>query len=131
APLQAMMAVSALVNGGILIPPTFLKRGEEEARSLGTRVIKPETSAMMRYLMRLNAEKGTATKAEVKGYYVGGKTRTAEKVGNGRYAHNKLLTTFTAVMPADAPRHPLLVLLDGPQGLPGNPKFAPPRWEPT
>src|SRR5262245_4111333 len=102
APLQAMMGVSALVNGGLLIPPTFLKRSEDEARSLATRVIKPETSAMMRYLMRLNAEKGTATKAEVKGYYVGGKTGTAEKVVNGRYAHNKLLTTFTAVMPADA-----------------------------
>src|SRR5262249_32670229 len=48
APLQAMMAVSALVNGGILIPPTFLKRSKAEAAALGKRVIKPETSEMMR-----------------------------------------------------------------------------------
>jgi cell division protein FtsI (penicillin-binding protein 3) len=128
APLQAMMGVSALINGGLLIPPTFLKRSEDEAKTLATRVIKPDTSAMMRYLMRLNAEKGTATKAEVKGYYVGGKTGTAEKVVNGRYAHNKLLTTFTAVMPADAPRYQLLILLDEPQGLPETHNFATSGW---
>ena len=67
APLQAVMGVAALMNGGILIPPTFLKRTEAEAHALGKRVIKPETSEMMRYLMRLNVEKGTAAKAEVAG----------------------------------------------------------------
>ena len=67
APLQAMMAVGALMNGGCLIPPTFLKRSEQEAMALATRVIKPETSEKMRYLMRLNVEKGTATKADVPG----------------------------------------------------------------
>ena len=74
------MAIGALVNGGNLIPPTFLKRSEQEATALAKRVIKPETSEKMRYLMRLNVEKGTASKADVKGYYVGGKTGTAEKV---------------------------------------------------
>jgi len=42
-------------------------------------VIKPETSDKMRFLMRLNAEVGTAKNADVKGYYIGGKTGTAEK----------------------------------------------------
>src|SRR4029077_4656449 len=60
APLQAMMAIGALMNGGYLIPPTFMKRGEEDAMKLARRVIKPETSDKMRYLMRLNVEKGTA-----------------------------------------------------------------------
>src|SRR5207244_5455685 len=72
APLQAVMGINALVNGGYLIAPTFMKRSEETARALATQVIKPETSDKMRYLMRLNAEKGTASKADVKGYYVGG-----------------------------------------------------------
>src|SRR5271166_4565385 len=49
APLQAVMGVSALANGGLLIPPTFLKRTEEEARAIGKRVIKPETSEKMRF----------------------------------------------------------------------------------
>ena len=58
----------------------------------------------MRYLMRLNVEKGSATRADVKGYYVGGKTGTAEKVVSGRYSKTKVLTDFMAVLPADKPR---------------------------
>jgi cell division protein FtsI (penicillin-binding protein 3) len=82
----------------------------------------------MRYLMRLNAEKGTATKADVKGFYVGGKTGTAEKVVNGRYAKNKLLNTFTAIMPADKPRYQLLIMLDEPQPLPETHGYATSGW---
>ncbi len=115
APLQAVMATAALVNGGDLIPPTFLKRSEEEARALAVRVIKPETSDKMRYLLRLNVEKGTATRAEVEGYYVGGKTGTSEKVVRGRYAKDKLLAVFVGVFPADQPRYLILVMLDEPQ----------------
>jgi cell division protein FtsI (penicillin-binding protein 3) len=117
APLQAVMGVSALANGGLLIPPTFIKRSEEEARAVAKRVIKPETSVKMRFLMRLNAEVGTARKADVKGYYVGGKTGTAEKVVNGRYAKKKVLTAFTGILPADNPRYQILIMLDEPQPL--------------
>jgi cell division protein FtsI (penicillin-binding protein 3) len=115
APLQAVMGIDALVNGGYLIPPTFLKRTEAEAMALATRVIKPETSEKMRFLMRLNAEVGTARKADVNGYYIGGKTGTAEKVVNGHYAKKKVLTAFTAILPADNPRYQLLIMLDEPQ----------------
>jgi len=44
APLQALMAVGALVNGGTLINPTFLKRSEEDAKRDAPQVVKPETS---------------------------------------------------------------------------------------
>src|SRR6516164_7186480 len=128
APLQAMMAIGALMNGGNLIPPTFRKRTEQEALAVATRVIKPETSEKMRYLMRLNVEKGTATKAEVEGYYVGGKTGTAEKVVAGRYSKTKVLTSFTAVLPADKPRYILLIMLDEPQGLPETHGFTTSGW---
>jgi cell division protein FtsI (penicillin-binding protein 3) len=128
APLQAVMGIGALVNGGHLIPPTFLKRSEEEAVAQATRVIKPETSDKMRYLMRLNAEKGTATRADVKGYYVGGKTGTSEKVVAGRYSKTKLLTSFTAVLPADNPRYLLLIMLDEPQPTAQTHGYATSGW---
>lgn len=128
APLQAVMAVNSMVNGGYLIAPTFLKRTPEEAQKVATRVLKPETSDKMRYIMRLNAEKGTATKAEVPGYYVGGKTGTAEKVVNGRYAKNKLLTSFTAVFPMDRPRYLVLVMLDEPKPTSETYGFATSGW---
>ena len=128
APLQAMMGIGALMNGGTMIPPTFLKRSEEEAAALGKRVIKPETSDKMRYLMRLNTEKGTATKADVKGYYVGGKTGTSEKVVGGRYSKTKVFNTFTAVLPADKPRYLLLIMLDEPKPAPETHGFATSGW---
>jgi cell division protein FtsI (penicillin-binding protein 3) len=128
APLQAMMAIGALMNGGNLIAPTFLKRSEKEALALATRVIKPETSEKMRYLMRLNVEKGTATRADVQGYYVGGKTGTSEKVIGGRYSKTKVLTSFTAVLPADQPRYALLIMLDEPQATAETHGFTTSGW---
>jgi cell division protein FtsI (penicillin-binding protein 3) len=128
APLQAVMAIDALMNGGTMIPPTFLKRTEEEAAKLATRVVKPETSDKMRYLMRLNAEIGTAKLADVKGYYIGGKTGTSEKVVGGRYSKTKLLNSFTAVLPADKPRYLLLIMLDEPKATPETHGFATSGW---
>jgi cell division protein FtsI (penicillin-binding protein 3) len=128
APLQAMTAAAALVNGGQLIPPTFLKRTAAEAEKIAVRVVKPETSEAMRYLMRLNAERGSATRAAVANYYVGGKTGTAEKVVNGRYAKDRLLTTFMAVSPADSPRYLFLTILDEPQGVPETQGLASAGW---
>ena len=128
APLQAVMGINALVNGGLLIPPTFMKRSEEEARKLAKQVIKPETSDKMRYLMRINVERGTATKADVKGYYIGGKTGTSEKVVGGRYSKHRVLSTFTAILPADQPRYQVLIMLDEPQGLPETHGFATSGW---
>jgi cell division protein FtsI (penicillin-binding protein 3) len=128
APLQAVAAIGALMNGGHLIPPTFLKRSEKDAMALSTQVVKPETSDKMRYLMRLNVEKGSATRADVKGYYVGGKTGTSEKVVAGRYSKTKVLTSFTAVFPADQPRYLLLVMLDEPQVTPETHGFTTSGW---
>ena len=128
APLQAVMGVAALMNGGVLIPPTFLKRTEAEAAKLGTQVIKPETSELMRYLMRLNVEKGTAAKADVPGYYIGGKTGTADKVVFGRYSKTKVLTDFMAVLPADHPRYLLLIMLDEPHATPDTHGFTTSGW---
>jgi cell division protein FtsI (penicillin-binding protein 3) len=120
--------VAAILNGGYLIPPTFLRRSPAEARAIARRVVKPETSAAMRYLMRLNVEKGTATKADVKGFYVGGKTGTAEKVVNGHYAKHRLMTDFMAVLPADDPRFLLLIMLDEPQPTAETHGFATSGW---
>ena len=128
APIQAMAAVGALVNGGYLITPTFLKRSEEDAKKVAVRVIKPETSEAMRYIMRLNGEKGSARKADVPGYFVGGKTGTAEKVINGRYAKNRNFTTFTAIAPSDKPRYLFLAIYDEPKGYAESGGYSTAAW---
>ncbi len=118
APIQALMAVAALVNGGNLMTPTFLRRSEAEAAAVGHRVVSPQTSESMRYLMRANATHGSAGLANIPGYYVGGKTGTADKIVHGHYSQDKVLTTFMAITPADKPKYLYLVMYDEPQGLP-------------
>lgn len=115
APLQAVSATAALVNGGYLVPPTFKMRTAEEARKLSTQVLKPETSEQMRELFRANVVRGTAKKADVAGFSVGGKTGTAEKVVNGRYDKDKNMTDFIAAFPTDNPQYVLLIMLDEPK----------------
>ena len=114
-PLQVAVADAALVNGGRLIPPTFLARSPEVAASLGEQVVSRETSDAMRYLLRLNVEKGSGKRAAVPGYRVGGKTGTAEKVENGRYSATKRLNSFLAAFPMDDPKFVVLVVLDEPK----------------
>lgn len=128
APLQAMMAVAALSNGGYLVTPTFLKRSEEDAKKDAPRVIRSETSEAMRYLMRLNAEIGSAKTIDVKGYYAGGKTGTANKVVNGRYAQDRVFTTFTAIYPSDKPKYLYLTVMDEPQGTPETHGYRTAAW---
>jgi cell division protein FtsI (penicillin-binding protein 3) len=95
---------------------------------MAKKVVRSETSDKMRYLMRLNAEIGTAKKADVKGYYVGGKTGTSEKVVNGRYSKKQVLNSFTAIMPADNPQFQVLVMLDEPKPLPETYGFITSGW---
>jgi cell division protein FtsI (penicillin-binding protein 3) len=128
APLQAMMAVAALSNGGYLVTPTFLKRSEDDAKKSAPRVIRPETSEAMRYLMRLNAEIGSAKAIDIKGYFAGGKTGTADKVVAGRYAKDRVFTTFTAIAPADKPKYLFLTVMDEPQGLPETHGYRTAAW---
>ncbi len=120
APLQAVMAVAALVNGGKMMAPTFLPRTEAEAAKVGRRVVSEQTSESLRYLLRSNATHGTAGLANVPGYYVGGKTGTADKIIHGHYSHDKVFTTFMAVTPANKPKYLYLAIYDDPQAAPGD-----------
>lgn len=114
-PLQTAMSGAAMLNGGKLMQPTFLPRSEAEADQVAQQVISPRTSQMMRYLFRLNVEKGSGKRGEVPGYFVGGKTGTAEKVVNGRYVSGKRFNAFLAGFPVNDPDYVVLTVLDEPQ----------------
>ena len=114
-PIQLASATAAMINGGILVQPTLIKRTNVEG-AMGARVISRETSADMRKLMRLVVEQGTAKSADVPGYLVGGKTGTAEKTGVGGYKKKSLLSSFIGAFPMNDPRYLVLVMLDEPKG---------------
>ena len=127
-PLQTAAAAAALMNGGVYLTPTVLKRTPEEA--VGRRVVSEQTSRDMIRLMKANAERGSGRKAAeiARGYRLGGKTGTSEKAINGRYASNRLFTSFLSVFPLDAPRYVVLVSLDEPQATKDTYGYATAGW---
>jgi len=114
-PLQTAVGAAALMNGGKLMSPSFLPRSETQAAAQSRQVIKPQTSQTMRYLYRLNAEIGSGRRAAIKGYRVGGKTGTAEKVVNGRYSSEKRFNSFIAAFPMENPTYIVLTIIDEPK----------------
>jgi cell division protein FtsI (penicillin-binding protein 3) len=115
-PMHTAIVGAAMINGGLLFNPTFLPRTREEAMKTAVRVIKPETSDMVRYLFQANmVHPGSGTRAQVDGYRVGGKTGTAEKVEKGRYDHDKRRNSFLAAFPIDDPQYVVLTVLDEPK----------------
>jgi cell division protein FtsI (penicillin-binding protein 3) len=127
-PLQGAAVVAGLLNGGHMMTPTFLKRNAEDAMAMAQTIVKPSTAEALRYLFRLNATEGSAGKANVIGYRVGGKTGTAEKVVNGRYSKDKRLASFIGAFPMDKPKYLLLVMLDEPKPTPETYGFATSGW---
>ncbi len=126
-PLHMITATAAIVNGGILHPPTMLKV-PDGASVPGVRVISPKTSEQMRKLMRLVVESGTAKLAEAPGYVVGGKTGTAEKNVHGRYEEKKLVSSFIGAFPMNDPKYVMLTLVDEPHGNKDSHGYATAGW---
>jgi cell division protein FtsI (penicillin-binding protein 3) len=116
-PLHMVTAYAAFVNGGNYIAPTLYRRDLADAEALYRRVLKPETSAEIRYLMRLNALEGSGSQMNkaALGYRVGGKTGTAEKVVDGRYSSNKVTNFFGSAFPLDDPQYAMVIMVDEPK----------------
>jgi len=126
-PVQMVQGVGALVNGGTLHPATLLARAPGEPIP-GSPAVRPETSRLMRQLMRMVVTEGTGEKADVPGYEVGGKTGTAEKNSGGGYHHKSLLSSFVATFPVSDPRYVVLAMIDEPQGNKQSMGFATAGW---
>ena len=118
-PLQLASAVSTVVNGGLRVKPTLVMKTKDDEKSQSSvggdvRVLSKETSLKMRQLMRLVVTNGTARKADVPGYFIGGKTGTAQKNVHGRYVADKRMAIFVGVFPINNPKYAVLILVDEP-----------------
>jgi cell division protein FtsI (penicillin-binding protein 3) len=114
-PLHLASAYAAIVNGGVWRPATLLKVPAGQAVK-GRRVISPNTSLLMRKMLRLVVLDGTGKNAGAAGFRVGGKTGTAEKPGVGGYSKTVNVSTFAGVFPMDAPRYVVIAMLDASKG---------------
>ena len=116
-PLQAVAAYASISNGGVIVDPTLVKNKNSNLEK--GRIVNSKTSKKINSILRevVTSDHGTASLAEVDGYYVGGKTGTANKNINGQYTNNKL-TSFISVFPTIDPEYILLVLMDEPKPAP-------------
>lgn len=124
-PLQLVRAVASVVNGGYLLEPYIVKEVQDSDGSIIEKhettvlrqVISEETSATMRTMMEFVVTDGTASKAAVPGYRVGGKTGTSEKMDEydefGNLVDDKICS-FIGVAPIEDPQYVCLVVLDTP-----------------
>lgn len=122
-PVQLAAAVSAAVNGGYLYSPYIV---EQVVSSDGTvieqadpspvrQVISGETSATVRQILQSVVDNGTGRNAKIEGYYVGGKTGTAQKYDEyGRVSAGSYICSFIGFAPADDPQYLCLILVDEP-----------------
>jgi len=115
-PLHVVRGTAALANGGIVLTPTILARGADDPPPQGRRIMNPATSDIIRKLMRLVVTDGYGKNADIPGYFVGGKTGTAEKVGNHGYKKHANVSAFISVFPMNSPRYAVYFMLDEPKG---------------
>jgi cell division protein FtsI (penicillin-binding protein 3) len=117
-PLHVVRGTAAVATG-VLVHPTIVALPQGEHPD-GAPVMQPTTSETMRKLMRLVVTDGFGKQAEVAGYYPGGKTGTAEKVGKHGYQRGFKesfnVAAFTSVFPMNAPRYAVYMMVDEPHG---------------
>ena len=110
--IQLARAYTVFARDGELAPLSLLKTGVPAA---GARVFSPEVARSLRAMLEAAVQPGgTAPRARVVGWRVGGKTGTAHKQENGAYAANKYVSSFVGFAPVSAPRLVIAVMLDEP-----------------
>lgn len=133
-PLELITAISAIANGGKMMKPYIVEKfihpdGEEEKiEPREVRQVISSQAAMRLTAMLVSVVKnGYGKKAGVDGYFVAGKTGTAQVPKEGKYSTDETIHSFVGFAPAFNPRFVILIKLDNPQGL----RFAADSIAPT
>jgi cell division protein FtsI (penicillin-binding protein 3) len=109
-PLQAITVYASLANGGNIIQPNLIKNSKKNKNK---KLISEKTSLEIVNILRkvVTDKDGTASLADIDGYYVGGKTGTSQNYEN----KNENLNTFISIFPSQKPKYAMLVMLENPK----------------
>jgi len=124
-PMQLINAVAAIANDGKLMKPRIVKELTDDngnvvhrfEETMVRQVISEKTAKTMREIMESVVSDGGGSHAYIPGYRVGGKTGTAQKVVNGRYAQGVYVSSFIGIAPSDDPKLAVLAIVDEPGGF--------------
>jgi cell division protein FtsI (penicillin-binding protein 3) len=120
--LQMVAAAGAIANGGELMEPRILRAVYRDNRRYAVkpkvirRVVEPSTAATLTTIMESVVTDGTAKLAKIDGYTVAGKTGTASKLIDKRYAANENNVSFVGFVPSRKPALAIIVMIDAPHG---------------
>jgi len=111
--LQLARAYAAMAADGLMPEVSFIRQDEKTSAE---RVMSEETAGWMRDMLEtVVSTGGTAPKAAVSGYRVGGKTGTVKKIVDGAYADKHYLAVFAGMAPMSDPRFVMVVMIDEPK----------------
>ncbi len=124
-PLQALNAINVLANQGQLPTPHVVRelrhsdgRVESTKTEAVRQVVSSETADKLTAMMVSVIENGVAGLARVPGYYLAGKTGTAQVPDErGRYSEDRKIISFVGYGPVENPQFSVLIKLDNPAGL--------------
>ncbi len=124
-PMQLITAISSIGNDGKLMQPRVVKELTDDSGNVIHRyepkmvrqVLSEKTANEVKVIMESVVSEGSGKAASIPGYKIGGKTGTADKVINGRYASGKVYSSFVALAPIEDPQLAVLVVIDEPQGV--------------
>ena len=115
-PLQLAQAYTVFATDGELLEIS-MKRQADGYRARGKRVFRPQTVALVRRMLNQAASSvGTASKAPIPRYHIGGKTGTTRKLIGGRYQEGRYVSLFAGLGPISEPRFVTVVSIDDPKG---------------
>ena len=123
-PIELITAFSAIANGGKLLKPFVVEkeifydnREKINHPTLINQVISTSTAETLTKMLVSVVDNGYGKKAKVDGYFIAGKTGTAQVPEKGTYSKDRTIHTFIGFAPAFDPRFTILVKLDEPKGI--------------
>lgn len=134
-PLQMIMPYQAIANKGVLMKPyvvkTIVRNGEREeiVPKQIRRVLSAKTADTISAMLVNIVERGHSSRAYIPGYYIGGKTGTAQIATAGGYLSNQYIHTFIGLAPIEEPAFVMLTKIDSPKDVIYAEGSAVPLWK--
>ncbi len=133
-PLQMVMTYQALANKGVMMKPYIVQAIVREGQREETvpkplrQVVSAKTADTISAMLVNVVEKGHSKRAHIDGYFVGGKTGTAQVAEIGGYSTDRYIHTFVGSAPVDDPAFVMLTKIDAPKGIEFAEGSALPLW---
>ena len=119
--IQQVSAVSAIINNGNLYTPYIVMQVDDkiiDKKLKKDNIITSETSSHVRYALESVVANGSGRNAYIENYRIGGKTGTAQKVGeDGKYMTNNYILSFIGFLNSENPEYVVYIALDNPKGV--------------